>query len=160
KLGQSVRTRIGDYRAIFSDHSIVSQFNGLVVALPNSLHEDAVIHGMDAGLDVLCEKPLAMDVDTCRRLAAGAEKRKRKLSVAMVRRFIPSVVAIGNAIRDGLVGDLLEIEIEHGGSFHWPAQSSSYFQKENGGIFLNMGIHYLDILQNWAGPLQPTEYVD
>ena len=101
-----------------------------------------------------------MDVDSCLRLAAAAEQRGRRLAVAMVRRLIPSVMAIREAIQSGLVGDVRQIEIEHGGSFHWPAQSSSYFQKANGGLFLNMGIHYLDMIESWLGPVEPVEYAD
>ena len=160
KLFPTVRTLIGRYPALLADRDFVSQFNGCVVALPNCLHEHAVILSMDAGLDVLCEKPLAMDVDSCLRLAAAAEQRGRRLAVAMVRRLIPSVMVIREAIQSGLVGDVRQIEIEHGGSFHWPAQSSSYFQKANGGLFLNMGIHYLDMIESWLGPVEPVEYAD
>jgi predicted dehydrogenase/nucleoside-diphosphate-sugar epimerase len=160
KLCPAVRTRIGDYAAILKDRRLISEFNGLVVAVPNCLHEDAVISGLDAGLDVLCEKPLAMNVNSCLRLAGAAEQRGRKLAVAMVRRFIPSVTVIRDSIQHGLIGDVRDVEIEHGGSFHWPAQSGSYFRKENGGLFLNMGIHYLDMIENWFGPLEPIEYAD
>ena len=111
KLFPTVRTLIGHYPALLEDRNFVSQFNGSVVALPNYLHEEAVILSMDAGLDVLCEKPLAMDVDSCLRLAAAAEQRGRRLAVAMVRRLIPSVMAIREAIQGGLVGDVRELKL-------------------------------------------------
>ena len=72
KLFPTVRTLIGHYPAMLKDRSFMSQFNGSVVALPNYLHEEAVILSMDVGHDVLCEKPLARDVDSCLRLAAAA----------------------------------------------------------------------------------------
>ena len=156
----SVRLCIGDFVDILQDRGVLSGFDGVVVALPNSLHEQAVLLAMAAGLDVLCEKPLANNVDTCMRLAAGAEQSGRRLVVAMVRRFVPSVIVIRDAIRDGLLGEVQEVDIEHGGSFHWPSESGSYFRKENGGLFLNMGIHYLDLIEDWLGPLTPVEYRD
>src|SRR6202042_2674428 len=109
----------------------------------------AVILAMEAGRDVLCEKPLGTTVDTCMRLATVAEALGHRIAVAMVRRFIPAVVAIRSAIHGGLLGDVQEVDVEHGGSFHWPSESGSYFRKENGGIFLNMGVHYLDMIEDW-----------
>src|SRR4051812_25952774 len=57
KLCPAVRTRVGHYTAVLKDRSLVSEFVGLVVAVPNCLHEDATTLGLNAGLDVLCEKP-------------------------------------------------------------------------------------------------------
>src|SRR5262249_47366556 len=63
-------------------------------------------------------------------------------------------------LRSQLLGPLRRIEIEHGDEFHWPSDSGTYFRKENGGIFVNMGIHYLDILEDWGGALTPVAYRD
>jgi predicted dehydrogenase/nucleoside-diphosphate-sugar epimerase len=159
-LWPSLQVRVGDSVDLIEDRPFVSRFSGIVVALPNSLHEQAVCDSLRAGLDVLCEKPLGNNADSCIRMAAAAERCGRKLAVGMVRRFLPSIRVIGDAILSGLLGEVQTIRIEHGGSFHWASESGSYFRKENGGIFLNMGIHYLDIIETWVGPLIPIEYRD
>ena len=44
-------------------------------------------------------------------------------------------MAIREAIQSGLVGDVRRIEIEHGGSFHWPAHPAVTFKKQMAGCF-------------------------
>jgi nucleoside-diphosphate-sugar epimerase/predicted dehydrogenase len=155
----SARFRVSDYRAPFEDDSAAA-FDGVVIALPNQFHQDAATRALRRGLHVLCEKPLALEAQICREMAEEAERQGRALSVAMVRRLIPTVIAIRRALGSQLLGPLHRIEIEHGDEFHWPADSGSYFRKENGGILVNMGIHYLDMLEDWVGVLTPVAYRD
>ena len=148
------------FRDILEGPQSRSAFDGVVIALPNHLHEEAVTLSLRAGLPVLCEKPLAKESDACRRLDHIAKQNNCPLSVAMVRRLIPWVSAVRNALRSGLIGDLNSITIEHGGRFQWPTQSEAYFSKEHGGLLVNMGIHYLDLVEDWVGPLTPLKYED
>src|SRR5262249_24109399 len=60
----------------------------------------------------------------------------------------------------GEIGDLTAIYVEHGGPFHWPVQSLAPFLPENGGVFADMGIHYLDLAESLAGPLELRSYHD
>jgi predicted dehydrogenase/nucleoside-diphosphate-sugar epimerase len=149
-----------DYREFLERNDFVSKFDGVIVAVPNVFHEDAVIRSLEKGLHVLCEKPLALTGDACLRLAEAANEAERQLSVAMVRRLIPSVTAIREALHGGLLGDLKSLEIRHGSGFQWPSDSGSYFRKENGGLLVNMGVHYLDMIEDWVGPLAPVDYRD
>ena len=155
----NARVRVSDYRVPLEDDS-VADFDGAIIALPNQYHQDAATRGLRRGLHVLCEKPLALEAQICHELAEVAEQQGRTLSVAMVRRLVPTVVAIRRALRSQLLGQLHRIEIEHGDEFHWPTNSGTYFRKENGGILVNMGIHYLDMLEDWIGALTPVAYCD
>src|SRR5262249_51751871 len=64
------------------------------------------------------------------------------------------------AIRDGQIGRLETIRIEHGEPFAWPAQTLSFFLPGNGGVFADVGIHYLDLVEQWAGELKLASYCD
>ncbi|MDP9171848.1 MAG: NAD-dependent epimerase/dehydratase family protein [Acidobacteriota bacterium] len=156
----TLRTRVAGYADLIRDPEFVKDFGGVVIALPNYLHEHAVTVCLEAGLDVLCEKPLALDAKTCRQLADVAERNGRHLSIAMVRRLIPGVIAVKDALRSGLVGDLVQLEIQHGSRFQWPSDSGAYFRPENGGLLVNMGVHYLDMIEDWVGPITPVTYRD
>ena len=59
----------------------------------------------------------------------------------------------------GEIGDLKAMYVEHGGPFHWPAQSLAPFLPENGGVFADMGVHYLDLAKALAGPLSCARIV-
>jgi nucleoside-diphosphate-sugar epimerase/predicted dehydrogenase len=156
----SLAIKQANYREVFQDPGLSSSFEAAVIALPNNLHEDATLRCLQAGLHVLCEKPLAMNSEACLRLAREAERSERILSVGMVRRLVPVVTAIRKAIQTGLIGDIRDVEVQHGGRFTWPSDSGHYFRKEHGGILVNMGVHYLDMIEDWLGPLTPALYKD
>ena len=50
--------REDDYRQVLSSPGVSSEFDGVVITLPNHLHEESVMLSLQAGLPVLCEKPL------------------------------------------------------------------------------------------------------
>lgn len=62
-----------------------------VVAAPTSAHEQIGCFLVDAGIDVLVEKPLAPDVESADRLVSRAEKSGRVLQVGHLERFNPAV---------------------------------------------------------------------
>jgi nucleoside-diphosphate-sugar epimerase/predicted dehydrogenase len=131
-----------------------------IVALPNRFHEEAVIRLLAAGVHVLCEKPLALHEASCLRMREAAVKARRLLAVNMVRRLFPSIRSASEMVSAGAVGDLTAIYVEHGGPFQWPAQSLAPFLPENGGVFADMGVHYLDLTESLAGPLELRSYRD
>jgi nucleoside-diphosphate-sugar epimerase len=70
------------------------------------------------------------------------------------------VVAVRALLRHSVLGELRSIKVVHGGKFHWPIRSNAYFSRGHGGLLLNMGVHYLDMIEDWVGPLQPIDYKD
>ena len=149
-----------DFRDVLGDSALRAEFDGVIVTLPNRLHEEAVREALTAGLHVLCEKPLALTSESCTRLAKLADEAGKILGVAMVRRLLPSVKALRAALSEGLIGELVGVDVEDGAPFAWPAEAGFYFQREHGGLLANMGVHYLDLLEDLLGQLHPEEYWD
>jgi predicted dehydrogenase len=160
KLAPSLRVQRADYRDVLADPKIASSFDAAVVNLPNSLHLAAAELALERGLPVFCEKPLAMTAADCERLDRAARNAQRMLSVGMVMRHLPGVLALREAIAGGLIGEVLEVDVEDGGVFAWDSDSGGYFTKTNGGVLLNMGVHYLDLLMWLFGKLEPVQYAD
>ena len=149
----------GDFER-YLDTTNPHKVQAAIVALPNKLHESAVLRLLQAGVHVLCEKPLALTETSCLRMRELAEKVQRRLSVNMIRRFLPSVRTMRQLVQDGEIGQIKAIKIEHGGAFVWPAQSLSPFLPENGGVFADMGVHYLDLAEALVGELRLRSYWD
>lgn len=160
RLFPGLTVRADDYREALANPRVKGEFDGVVITLPNHLHEESVRLSLQAGLPVLCEKPLATDREGCLKMAALAAELKLPLSVAMVRRVIPWVGVVRRALRTGLIGNFESLRVEHGGKFQWPVESDIYFTREHGGILVNMGVHYLDMIEDWLGPLSPMRYED
>ena len=131
-----------------------------VVALPNALHHEAVSLALRSGLHVLCEKPLSLNASECANLAAQAARANRILAVNMVRRLYHSVQTAVDLLGRGWIGKLRAVRVAHGGRYGWPVASLAPFQRENGGVLADMGVHYLDLTEWIAGPLTPKSYED
>ena len=70
-----------------------------IVAVPTTLHADVGCALMEAGLDVLIEKPIASTLGDAQRLVDTAAKHGRILQVGHLERFNPSVIALSQAVR-------------------------------------------------------------
>src|SRR5262245_47765601 len=70
-----------DFRRALADPALAREAEAAVVALPNALHEEAIRLALERGLHVLCEKPLALTAEACRRLDAAAAAAGRVLAV-------------------------------------------------------------------------------
>lgn len=147
------------YREALAEPGLASRHDAVLIALPNSMHADAIERCIAAGLPCMCEKPLGLNAAESERLCELAARAGVPLGVAMVRRYVPSLRAAQAALAEGLIGELRSVEIAHGSRFAWPA-SSYYFRRENGGILLNMGVHHLDFLESTLGPLSPVRFED
>lgn len=84
------------------------------------LHAEMCIAAAEAGVPVIhCEKPMATTWGDCKRMKAAAEAHGAKLSFGHQRRHIKLFQAVRQAVRDGKIGDLIQIEAQVGDMFDW-----------------------------------------
>jgi predicted dehydrogenase len=125
-----------------------------IVASPPRWHREQTELAFAAGLDVLCEKPLAGTAADADAMCAAARRAGRRLAAGHYKRFFPAhqwiKAAAGGATP---LGALRRIEIAEGGKFTWPAASASFFRRSEtpGGVLLDLGVHWLDLLRWWLG---------
>jgi len=133
-----------------------------IVASPPRFHAQQTIALLEAGINVLCEKPMAATVVECEAMIAAAAKSRALLAVGLFRRFFPVAQTIRDLVRRQPLGAVKRFEISEGGPFNWPAQSASFFQKANsqGGVLADLGVHVLDLLLWWFGPPERVRYED
>ena len=133
-----------------------------VLATPPRFHREQAEAAFAAGLDVLCEKPLAANTAEAAAMTAAAACTGRLLAAGHYKRFMPAHRALKFLIERQTFGPLRTVEIAEGGKFAWPAATDSFFRREQtpGGVLLDIGVHVLDLLLWWLGePLRFT-YAD
>jgi len=149
------------YECVLDSSQCRSNYDGVLVALPNSLHLDAIERGLASGLPVLCEKPLALTAAGCRRAEEYVQQHQRPVFVGMVRRFVPAFTALRAALAAGWIGEMRRVRLAHGGDCrHWPWDTETVLRRDQGGCLINMGVHYLDFLEWTFGRLRPIGYSD
>jgi predicted dehydrogenase len=91
----AVRAAVGDRYAIPERHGSLADLVGLgleavVVAVPDPYHADVVCQALEAGLHVLCEKPLALSLAECDRIIRARDAAGRVVQVGTMKRFDPA----------------------------------------------------------------------
>jgi glucose-fructose oxidoreductase len=80
--------------------------DAVYIALPNSLHAEYTIRAARAGVHVLCEKPMAVTVEECRRMISACRRNRVKLMVAYRLHFEAINLAAIDAAMRGALGEL------------------------------------------------------
>lgn len=119
----------------------------VVVAVPNDDHEELVEKALEAGKNVICEKPVEMSVAAFDRMARAAEQSGRLFSVHQNRRWDVDFLAMKSIAESGEIGELIRIESRIHGSRGIPSDWRCTKAK-GGGMILDWGVHLIDqILQ-------------
>jgi predicted dehydrogenase len=141
---------------------VLKNADAVVNALPNHLHGSVNVELLSAGIHVLCEKPLATTADAARACCEASDRTGTVLAVVMHRRFYDSTRLLRLALEDGILGSLQGYEWDHGVPFSWNTFSGFYFSRaeSGGGVLLDEGVHLLDCLTHWFGPVKNFEYQD
>lgn len=147
-----------DYRQMLAE----LRPDAAIVALPHAFHKIASVDAMRLGIDVFCEKPMAMNSAECDEIERVVSETGRVFTVNMFRRLFPSVREIKRMIDTGALGAARAFEIAEGGPYGWPAMSFSFFDRKiaGGGVLMDSGVHTLDLLQWLLGETRVVEFFD
>lgn len=120
-----------------------------VIASPTMFHEEQAVACLQAGMDVLLDKPMSYDLASAKRIAETAERLGRKLTVYQPHRFTAAAVLAKRVIDSGKLGALVELKsanCQYVRRNDWQA-----FKKHGGGMLNNYGAHYIDQLLFLSG---------
>ena len=132
-----------DYRAILNDRSI----SAVVITTPNDTHAELVREAAEAGKDIFCEKPLALDMASADAALAAVASNSVKLQIGFQRRFDPAYREARAAL---LAGDLGSIELIVG-TTRDPAPPPASYLEHCGSFFIDTAIHDYDALRFLTG---------
>jgi glucose-fructose oxidoreductase len=78
--------------------------NAVYIALPNAMHCDYAVEAARASVHILCEKPMAVMADECRRMIRTAQTNRVKLMIAYRLQFHPAHAKALELVRSGVIG--------------------------------------------------------
>ena len=128
--------------------------DAVIIGSENVNHAKHAIAAANAGKHVLCEKPLATTVEDAQAMVDACERNGVKLQTAFPVRFIPSTIALRDAVRAGAIGKPLMVAARNPGRcpmgwFVDPALSG-------GGAVMDHTVHVVDVLR-WVFDAEVTE---
>jgi predicted dehydrogenase len=142
----------------FSD--VLGNVDAAIIAMPNHLHASATIEALKTGVHVLCEKPLAVTASDARACCELASAKGLVLAVGMNRRFDDCQVLLRMLLEEGVLGSVSGYDWECGSPWEWETASGFYFSRAQagGGVLMDVGVHLLDSLLDWFGPVNQVDY--
>jgi myo-inositol 2-dehydrogenase/D-chiro-inositol 1-dehydrogenase len=144
-----------DQVATFADSAALAKsglVDAVIVASPNFTHRAVLEPLFDAGLAILCEKPLATTLDDARWVADRAAASSAVFWTAMEYRYMPPVEAFIGQIHSGRVGDLRMLSIrEHRFPFLTKVGDWNRFSRNTGGTMVEKCCHFFDLMRLITG---------
>ena len=155
-----------DVPDVFTDIDEMLEFDELdavVISTPSHLHEPHVLSALAAGVHVLCERPLALNVRGIERILAAATRSDKKVAVANNHRFRSDVQAVAAFLRGGELGKLSGVRT---GAYQTKRAAEGWRLRRaeaGGGVFMDQGFAMLDLalwLADFPEPVRVSAHMD
>ncbi|TWD96541.1 putative dehydrogenase [Neobacillus bataviensis] len=127
------------------DQLLDSDIDAVVVCSENGKHKDHVIAAARAGKHILCEKPIATEVEDAKAMIDACEEFGVILQVAYPVRFAPAIQRVREYIRSGTIGEVVAIN----GTNHGQMPGGWFIEKElsGGGAATDHIVHVMDLIR-------------
>ena len=136
-----IKKRYTNYLDLLKNNEV----DAVIISTPTHLHKQIAIDCLNAGKDVLVEKPLARNSDEGKEIIDCAKKNNRKLMVGMNLRYRPDCMLIRSLIDAGEIGEPFYIKC---GWIRKQSSNEKWFSKREeagGGVILDLGVNLLDL---------------
>jgi predicted dehydrogenase len=123
----------------------------VVVTTPDYTHADYIVESLEAGADVVVEKPLTIDAEGCRRITKAVAETGRNVVVTFNYRYSPRNSALKEIIQSGVIGKVTSID------FSWvldtaTARTTSGWHRlrnRSGSLWVHKATHHFDLVNWW-----------
>ncbi len=135
---------------VFSSAAELAKANldAVIVASPNYTHRSVLEPLFEAGLNILCEKPVATTVEDARWIVERAAQSPGIFWTAMEYRFMPPAVEFVRQVHDGRTGKLQMLSIrEHRFPFLVKVGDWNRFSANTGGTMVEKCCHFFDLMR-------------
>lgn len=130
-----------------------------IICLPNFLHFSYSKELIEAGLNVIVEKPMCLDINEARYLINLAQERDKSIFVVKQNRLVDSMIHLKNSINENAFGKLLSFSME----IIWN-RDDRYFSENlwrgkkdlDGGSLYTQFSHYIDLVEWLFGDVKTT----
>ena len=148
-----IPTVFTDYRQMFEK----GKLHAVVIAAPDDLHYHVTMDALDAGLHILCEKPMACNAKHAREMYQKAESAGVMHMVMFTHRWWPHIQYLHNLIQEGYIGRCYHCDI----SLWWnyardPRYEWRFDRTRSNGVLGDLGSHMIDWARLFVGNITRT----
>jgi predicted dehydrogenase len=135
-----------DYRQMLAEGTV----DAVSICTPSGLHSEMTVAAAEAGVHVLCEKPMAITVPQMDAMMDAVEKAGTKLEVIFQRRTYETTRIVRQAVQSGVLGQMTlgdaYLKYYRSPSYYRSADWRATWALDGGGALMNQGVHGIDVL--------------
>ncbi|AWY01071.1 oxidoreductase [Marinomonas primoryensis] len=152
-------TEFEEFEGFVEDQKLKGEtIDYVVVCSPNYLHLPHMKYALKNGIDVICEKPLVLNVEDLDTLKLYEEKYGAKVNSILQLRLHPSILALKEKVANAPAGKIFDVDLTYLTSRgKWYMKSWKGFGHKSGGVATNIGVHFYDMLHFIFGDLKNNE---
>ncbi len=142
-------------------HAGLTSVDSVFILLPHHLHCQATVDCLNAGCDVLLEKPLAVSLEEADRMIVASDAARRSLMVAYPHRYRKSTQEFKRLLESGQFGKLILLDALMDENLRGYADLGWIREKKTlgGGVFFSASPHMLDVMFWIGGPVRTVSMV-
>jgi predicted dehydrogenase len=130
----------------------------VIICTPHPNHREPTIAALEAGANVLIEKPLASSLEDCDAMIEASRRCGRQIGLIYQRRWYMPVQRVKQAIVDGKIGKPVFATVNMLGwrdkAYYESDPWRGTWKAEGGGVLVNQAPHQLDLLQWYMGEIE------
>lgn len=155
KTKYNVEIAVKDYKELVDDKNV----DAVIIVTPDQLHLEMTKAFLEAGKHVLCEKPMALNMEECEEMMRIQRKTGNMLMIGQVCRCTPAFILAKEIVDSGRIGKLFFVESEYAHNYEKAEGKNSWRKTPERSSFIGGGCHAVDLLRWIAGdPTEVTAY--
>lgn len=131
-----------DYKKLLK----IKEIDIIVIATPPFLHAQMIINALNAKKHVLCEKPLALNLQQAKKIKKAINKNKKLFTIDYILRENELIKKVKKIINEKIFGSVQNFTFENFASDSHLSPTHWFWDKtKSGGIWIEHGVHFFDI---------------
>ena len=132
------------------------------ICTPHYLHAPMCVEALGRNINVLCEKPLSINIDQLHAVLKAEKESNAQLGVCQQNRYEPNMLWLMDFIKEhGVKSAFGLVSWERNEAYYRSGAWRGTILEEGGGVMINQALHTLDLLQHMCGmPTHVTSHVD
>jgi len=148
---QAEKYNIPDYYQDYHELLAREDIEAVTLPLPDQLHRQITVDALYAGKHVLCEKPMALNLEDCKAMNAAAKETGKLLMVGQIGRYTPTFNKAIEMVRNGEIGELFFVESEYAHDYAHIGGAGGWRVTPERHPIIGGGCHAVDLLRRIAG---------